>query len=62
MLGISEVDEQLRVRATKLDSYLQIYRVFSAQADCTLTHTSHKDTEQGTIEVSIALDDVTLTH
>jgi hypothetical protein len=35
--------------------------VFSAQADSTSTHTSHKDTEQGTIEASITLDGVTLT-
>jgi hypothetical protein len=35
--------------------------VFNAQADWALTHTSHKDTEQGTIEASIALDGVTLT-
>jgi hypothetical protein len=38
----------------------QIYRVFSAQADWILTHMSHKDTEQSTIEVSITLDVVTL--
>jgi hypothetical protein len=31
------------------------------QADWTLTHTSHKDTEQSTIEVSIAFDGVILT-
>jgi hypothetical protein len=37
------------------------YRVFRAQADWTLTHTSHNDTEQSTIEASIALDGVTLT-
>jgi hypothetical protein len=30
-------------------------------ADWTLTHTSHKDTEQSTIEASITLDGVTLT-
>jgi hypothetical protein len=39
----------------------RIYRVFRAQADWTLTHTSHKDTEQSTIEASITLDGVTLT-
>jgi hypothetical protein len=38
-----------------------MYRVSSAQADWTLTHTSHKDTEQSTIEASITLDGVTLT-
>jgi hypothetical protein len=37
------------------------YRVFSVQADWTLTHTSHKDTERSTIEASITLDGVTLT-
>jgi hypothetical protein len=31
------------------------------QADCTLTHTSYKDTEQSTIEASITLDRITLT-
>jgi hypothetical protein len=40
---------------------LTLYRVFRAQADWTLTHTSHKDTEQSTIEASITLDGVTLT-
>jgi hypothetical protein len=38
-----------------------MYRVFSAQAGLTLTHTGHKETEQGTIETSITLDGVTLT-
>jgi hypothetical protein len=38
-----------------------LYWVFSAQADWTLTHTSHKDTEQSTIEASITLDGVPLT-
>jgi hypothetical protein len=38
-----------------------IYRVFREQADWTLTHTSHKDTEQCTIEASLTLDGVTLT-
>jgi hypothetical protein len=37
------------------------YRVFRAQTDWTLTHTSHEDTEQSTIEASITLDVVTLT-
>jgi hypothetical protein len=35
---------------------------FSAQADWTLTHTSYKNIEQSTIEASITLDGVTLTH
>jgi hypothetical protein len=34
--------------------------VFREQADWALTHTSHKDTEQSTIEASITLDGVTL--
>jgi hypothetical protein len=38
------------------------YRVFRAQADWTLTHTSHKDTEQSTMEASVTLDGVTLTN
>jgi hypothetical protein len=37
-----------------------LYRVFRAQADWTLTHTSHKGTEQSTIEGSVTLDVVTL--
>jgi hypothetical protein len=37
------------------------YRVFRAQDDWTLTHTSHKDTEQCKIEASITLDGITLT-
>jgi hypothetical protein len=45
-------------KSFKLNGY---YRVFTAQADWTLTHTSHKDTEQSTIEGSITLDGVTLT-
>jgi hypothetical protein len=40
---------------------MQKYRVFNGQADWTLTHTSHKDTEQSTIEACITLDGVTLT-
>jgi hypothetical protein len=36
-------------------------RVFSAQADRTLTHRSHKNTEHSTIETSITFDGVTLT-
>jgi hypothetical protein len=35
--------------------------VFNAQADWTLTHTSHEDRKQSTIEASITLDGVTLT-
>jgi hypothetical protein len=38
-----------------------LYRVFRAQADLTLIHMSHKDTEQSTIEASITLNGVTLT-
>jgi predicted amino acid racemase len=37
------------------------HRMFRAQADWTLTHTSHKDTEESTIEASITLHGVTLT-
>jgi hypothetical protein len=36
-------------------------RVFRGQAYWTLTHTSHKDTEQSTIEASITFDGVILT-
>jgi hypothetical protein len=39
----------------------KLYRVFRAQADWTLTHTSHKDTDQSVMETSITLDGVTLT-
>jgi hypothetical protein len=39
-----------------------IYGVFNAQADWTLTHTSHKGTEQSTIGASIAFDSATMTH
>jgi hypothetical protein len=42
-------------------SMYDVYSVISAQADWTLTHTSHEDTEQSTIEASITLDGVTLT-
>jgi hypothetical protein len=38
-----------------------LYWVFRAQADWTLTHMSHKDTERSTIESSITLDGVTRT-
>jgi hypothetical protein len=38
-----------------------MHRVFRAQTDRTLTHTSHKDTEQSTIEASITLDGITPT-
>jgi hypothetical protein len=37
------------------------YQVFRVQADWTLTHMSHKDTEQSTIEASVTLDGITLT-
>jgi hypothetical protein len=39
----------------------ELYRLLGAQADWTLTHTSHKDTEQSTIQASVTLDGVTLT-
>jgi hypothetical protein len=39
-----------------------MYRVFSAQADWALTHMTYKDIEQSTIEASITLDGVTMTH
>jgi hypothetical protein len=42
--------------------YLKFYRMFRAQADMTVAHTSLKNTEQSTIEASITLDVVTLTH
>jgi hypothetical protein len=38
-----------------------LYRMFSAQAGWTLTHTSHKDTEQSAVEASVTLDSITLT-
>jgi hypothetical protein len=38
-----------------------IYRVFRAETDWTLAHTSHKNTEQSTVEASITLDGVTRT-
>jgi hypothetical protein len=38
------------------------YRVFKAQADWTLIHTSHKDTEQSILKTSITPEGVTLTH
>jgi hypothetical protein len=38
---------------------IHMYPVFRAQADWTLTHTSHKDTEQSTIQASDILDGVT---
>jgi hypothetical protein len=48
-------------RRVYLRSFLiGMYRVFSAQADWTLTRTSHKHTEQDTTEASITLDGVTL--
>jgi hypothetical protein len=37
-------------------------RVFRAQADWALTHASHRDTEQSTIEACMTLYGVTLTH
>jgi hypothetical protein len=38
-----------------------LYRVSSAQAGWTVTHTRHKDTEQSAVGASIRLDGVTLT-
>jgi hypothetical protein len=38
-----------------------VERVFRVQADWTVTHTSHKNTEQRAIEAFITLDGVTLT-
>jgi hypothetical protein len=38
-----------------------VHHVFSAQTDWTLTHMSHKDREQSTMEASITLNGVTLT-
>jgi hypothetical protein len=38
-----------------------MYRVFSAQADWTLIHTCHKDTEQSSTGASVTLDGVRLT-
>jgi hypothetical protein len=43
----------LQVKMLALESYVQ--------ADWTLTHTSHRDTEQSTTEAFIRLDGVTLT-
>jgi hypothetical protein len=45
----------------EIDICICIYRVFRAQADLTVTHTSHNDTEQSTIKASITVDGVTLT-
>jgi hypothetical protein len=42
-------------------SETSLYRVFRAQADWTLTHTSQRVTEQSTIDASITLDGVTRT-
>jgi hypothetical protein len=44
-----------------LPTCLYIYWVFSAQADWTLTHASHKETEQSATEASVTLDGVRLT-
>jgi hypothetical protein len=38
-----------------------MYRMFSAQADWTLSHMSHKHTEQSTIEISNTIDGI-ITH
>jgi hypothetical protein len=44
-----------------MNGIVRIYRVFSARADWTLAHTSHKDTEESTIEAYVTLDVLTLT-
>jgi hypothetical protein len=59
-LQIGEVYSPRKLHFT-CGSNRTIYRVFRAQADWTLTHTNHKDTEQSTIEATITLDGVTLT-
>jgi hypothetical protein len=38
-----------------------IYRVFSVQAEWTLTHANHEDAEQSTVKASMTLVGVTLT-
>jgi hypothetical protein len=40
---------------------LEIHQVSKVQTDWTLTRTSHKDTEQRTMEASITLNGITLT-
>jgi hypothetical protein len=45
----------------KINTNIITANVFPEQADWTLTHTTHKHTEQSTIEASIRLDGVTLT-
>jgi hypothetical protein len=46
---------------TEVHFQINVYRVFRSRADWTLTHTSHKDTEQSTTQVSITPDGVTMT-
>jgi hypothetical protein len=53
--GYHEYGKELQYSASL--STVGLYRVFSAQADSTLIHTSHKDREQSTTEASITLDD-----
>jgi hypothetical protein len=54
--------DSLRIKNTyKIINIVNVYRVFRAQADWTLTHTSHEETEHSTIEASLTLDGVTLT-
>jgi hypothetical protein len=53
------VENVVKAETGNIHTYL--YRVFGAQADWILTHTSHKGTEQSTIETSNTLDAVTLT-
>jgi hypothetical protein len=59
--GVSTLGLQTIVQSEYDKHAMGSYRVFRAQADWTLTHTSHKDTEQSTVEASITLDGVTLT-
>jgi hypothetical protein len=61
----SQSKEWLYVTLISLDCRVilntSFYCVFRVQADWTLTHMSHKDTEQSTIEASITLNGITLT-
>jgi hypothetical protein len=56
---VSSENYLLLTNASRIPAWL--YRVFRAQADWTLTHMSHKDIEQSTVEASITLHGVTLT-
>jgi hypothetical protein len=65
LLTGSALSDERRVYILQCTIYLHvtiwIYQMFRAQADWTLTHTSHKDIEQSTKESSITPDSVTLT-